>query len=245
MSLRNLIFFAVISAVILIFIFFPAARALLKGFIGIFIKDLATTPEGAEAIYREKIEEEQEKYNLASTTYNRAAGRLTMTRKRLEELKVKLNRTEAECETLVRNNKMDAAELKAEERDEVLGEIRRTESLVATYQANERDAKEAYEACEKSLRAIKKEAKEVVENMRVKEQIKESYDEMDELKRVKPRDRLIDDIREKNKDLDADVAGARAVHESKLSTRLQRAEAAAKAGSKNDYLEQLKKKYKK
>ena len=244
MSLSHLIFWATIIVIILIFIFFPGARALLKGFIGIFIKDLATTPDGAAAIYREKIEEEQDRYNTASTIYNRAAGKLSMARKHMEELQVKLKKVESECETLVKNNKMDAAALKAEERDEVLSEIRRTDTLIKTYVANERDAKEAYEACEKSLRDIKKEAKEVVDNMRVKEQIKESYEEMDDLKRVRPKDQLIDDIRDKNKDLNAEVEGARAVHESKLSTRLSRAEAEAKKSSSNDYLEQLKNKYK-
>ena len=31
----------------------------------VFIKDMATTPEGAEAIYAERINEAQDKYNKA------------------------------------------------------------------------------------------------------------------------------------------------------------------------------------
>ena len=50
----------IIGIVVIVFalmlILFPEFRALLKGVTRLFIKDMATTPEGAEAIYSEKID---------------------------------------------------------------------------------------------------------------------------------------------------------------------------------------------
>ncbi|MBQ6908164.1 MAG: hypothetical protein IJQ28_07280 [Clostridia bacterium] len=245
MALSNLIFICIVVGIILIFIFFADARSLLKGFIGIFIKDMATTPEGAEAIYRNKIEEAQEKYNIADDALKKASGRLSMARRDMEVLLERRKTVEGECEALVKNNKLEAAQLKCEERDEILEDIRRTQEKIRVYEINEVDAKEAFEAWEKKLRNLKRESKNVVENMRTKQQIKEAYDDMDELKKTTATDKLLEDIRDKNRDLDAMVEGSRKVHDSKLSTKLSRAEAEAKKVASNDYFESLKKKYNK
>ena len=245
MALSNLIFICIVVGIILIFIFFADARSLLKGFIGIFIKDMATTPEGAEAIYRNKIEEAQEKYNIADDALKKASGRLSMARRDMEVLLERRTTVEGECEALVKNNKLEAAQLKCEERDEILEDIRRTQEKIRVYEINEVDAKEAFEAWEKKLRNLKRESKNVVENMRTKQQIKEAYDDMDELKKTTATDKLLEDIRDKNRDLDAMVEGSRKVHDSKLSTKLSRAEAEAKKVASNDYFESLKKKYNK
>ena len=245
MSLSVSIFTFIAIAIVLIFICFPGARALLKGFIGIFIKDMATTPEGAEAIYRDKIEEAQEKYNIADDALKKISGRLSMAKRDMEMLLERKKKVEGECEALVKNNKLEAAQLKCEERDEILEDIRRTKEKIKVYEINEADAKEAFNAWEKKLRSLRKESKNVVENMRVKQQIKEAYDDMDELKKTTATDRLLDDIRDKNRDLDAIVEGSRKVHESKLSTKISKAEAEAKKVTSNDYFESLKKKYNK
>ena len=68
---------------------------------------------------------------------------------------------------------------------------------------------------------------------------------MDELKNVTATDKLLESVRDKNKDLDAVVEGSKAVHDNKMSTRLQKADAEAKKMQSNDYLESLKKKYNK
>ena len=49
MDLGKLIVILVIAVIILIFILFPEARTLFSGITRLFIKDMATTPEGAEA----------------------------------------------------------------------------------------------------------------------------------------------------------------------------------------------------
>ena len=65
MELYTLLIIIAVVLCILILILFPEARTLLSGFTRLFIKDMATTPEGAEAIYSEKIEQAQDAYNKA------------------------------------------------------------------------------------------------------------------------------------------------------------------------------------
>lgn len=245
MSLMHLIIGIAVFIFILLLVLFPEFRALLKGFARVFIKDMATTPEGAEAIYGEKIDEAQDAYSKADNAYRIAAGKLSNAKKDMETLRTRLTKVEAECETFVKNGKIDMAQLKSEEREEIISDIERLSQLIKAFDVATAQAKEAQEMCEKRLRKLKRESKEVVENMKVKNQLKEVYDDMDELKNVTATDKLLDSVREKNKDLDAVVEGSKVIHESRLSTRLQKAEAEAKKLQTNDYLESLKKKYNK
>ena len=225
MELSKLIFIVAVFIVVLIFILFPEARTLFSGFTRLFIKDMATTPEGAEAIYGEKINQAQDAYGKADNAYRIAAGKLSNAKKETENLKTKLHRVETECESLVKSGKIDLAQLKAEEREEIIADIKRHAELVKAYEDAANTAKEAQEMCEKNLRKV--------------------YDDMDELKNVTATDKLLDSVRDKNKDLDAVVEGAKVVHNNKMSTRLTKAEVEARKNNGNDYLEGLKKKYNK
>lgn len=243
MSLFNLLIIIAVVIFVLLLILFPEFRALLKGFLRIFIKDMATTPEGAEAIYSEKINDAEEAYEKADNALKVAAGKLSTSKKDMENLKARLSKVEAECETFVKNGKLDMAQLKAEEREEIISDINRCSELIKAYDAATTTAKEAHEMCERNLRKLKRESKEVVENMKVKNQLKEVYDDMDELKNVTATDKLLSSVREKNNDLNAIVEGSKVIHESKTSTKLQRAEAEARKLQSNDFLDSLKKKY--
>lgn len=245
MELSKLLIYIAIGLFVLLLILFPSFRTLLSGMFKVFVKDMATTPEGAEAIYGEKIDQAQESYNKASTAYRKATGKLETAKRDLEQLKAKLRKVETECETLVKGGQMGMAQLKAEEREEVLADIHRLQELIKAYTKAEVAAKEAYTMCEKNLRALKREKKEVVENMKVKRELNDVYEDMDELHAATATDKLLDSVRERNKDLNTLVEGSRVLHESKLSTRLQKADEEAKKLQSNDYLDSLMKKYNK
>lgn len=245
MSLTAIIIISVVVIFVALLIIFPEFRALFKGLTRVFIKDIATTPEGAEAIYGEKINDAQDAYNKADNALRVAAGKLSNAKRDLENLKTRQAKVESECESFVKNGKMDMAQLKAEEREEIMSDINRLTELVKAYEAATNTAKEAQEMCDKNLRKLKRESKDVVENMKVKQQLKEVYDDMDELKNVTATDKLLDSVREKNNNLNAVVEGSKVIHENRTSTKLQKAEAEAKKLQSNDYLDTLKKKYNK
>lgn len=245
MELSKLLVIIAVIVVILILILFPEARKLLMGWTRVFIKDMATTPEGAQAIYAEKINEAQDRYNVADNALRQAAGRLSNEEKKLESLSASLLEVEKQCEALVKAGKMDMAAIKSEQRGDIMSDIERSRKVIVAYKEAKSNAQEAQRACDMALRRLKKEAKEVVENMKVKAQLSEVYDSMDELKNVTATDKLLDSIKEKNEDLNASVAGARVIHESRTSTKVQRADEQAKNLQSDDYLESLKKKYSK
>ena len=168
MSLTALIIILAVVIFVALLIIFPEFRALFKGFTRVFIKDIATTPEGAEAIYSEKINNAQDAYNKADNALRVAAGKLSNAKRDLENLRARQSKVEAECESFVKNGKVDMAQLKAEEREEILSDINRLTELVKAYEAATNTAKEAQEICEKNLRKLKRESKEVVENMKTK-----------------------------------------------------------------------------
>lgn len=246
MSLETILCFGIIAIVVLAVIFFPSElKALFKGFLRIFIKDIATTPEGAEALFSEKIDEAQRSYNVASNAYKSASGKLSLAKRDMENLKARLTKVEAECESLVKNGKVDLAQLKAEEREEILADIKRHTTIITAYEDATKKAKAAQELCEKNLRTLKRESRETIENMKVKAELQNVYENMDELGNTTGTDKLLDAVREKNKELDAIVEGSRVAHDNKLSTRLQNVEREVHKLQSNDYLESLKKKYNK
>lgn len=230
---------------ILLLVLFPEFRKLFTGFTRVFIKDMATTPEGAAAIYEEKINEAQDKYNKADNALRTASGKLAIEQDKLKALEKKLHETETSCEALVKAGKLDHAQIKADERAEIVSDIERIKELIEAYTIAKNDAMEVHKACDANLRKLKKESREVVENMKVKAQLNEVYDSMDDLKNVTATDKLLDSIKEKNDNLNACVAGARVIHENRTSTKVQKANEQAKKLQSDDYLDSLVKKYNK
>lgn len=245
MELTKLLIIIGIALFFLVFALFPEFRALCLGWTRVFIKDMATTPEGAAAIYAEKIDEAQEAYSKADNALRMATGKLATEEERLAKLYKHLKDTEEKCEALVKSGKLELAQVKAEERADILSDIERSMKLIEAYKIAQKDTMEVHNACSANLRRLKKESKEVVENMRVKAQLNEVYDSVDDLKNVTATDKLLDSIKEKNDDLNASVAGARVIHENRTSTKVQRANEQAKKLQGDDYLNSLMKKYNK
>lgn len=245
MELTKLLIIIGVVLFVMLLILFPEFRKLCLGWTRLFIKDMATTPEGAEAIYAEKINEAQDKYNKADNALRVAAGKLEVEESRSKTLQKQLKDVEAKCEALVQAGKMEMAQVKAEERAEILSDIERSKKLIEAYSIAKKDAEEVHKACKANLNKLKRESREVVENMKVKAQLNEVYDSMDDLKNVTATDKLLDSIKEKNDDLNASVAGARVIHENRTSTKVQRANEEAKKLQSDDYLSSLKKKYNK
>ena len=245
MELTTLLIYLGIVVFVLLLILFPEFRKLVMGWTRVFIKDMATTPEGAAAIYAEKIDEAQDKYNKADNALRIASGKLATEEDKLKLLEKRLKDVENACETLVKNGKIESAQIKSEERSEILSDIERSKKLIEAYAIAKNDAMEVHKACKANLNKLKKESREVVENMKVKQQLNEVYDSMDDLKNVTATDKLLDSIKEKNEDLNASVAGARVIHENRTSTKVQRANEQAKKLQSDDYLASLMKKHNK
>lgn len=245
MKLSTLLVIIAVAVVVLVLIMFPEARVLLKGFTRLFIKDRATTVEGAQAVFDQQIDELQEVRDKADDALRVASGKRSMEKRKNDALRAKLNDLEKACEALVKAGNMEAASAKSEERTDTLTEIKNSDLRLKAYTEGENAARESFNMAERNLKDGKRKAKETIENMKTKQVMKEVYDQIDENRANSGTDKLVDAIMEKNQSLDEVVEGSRVVHNSKLSTRSAKADEAAQKAQGDAYLESLKKKYNK
>ena len=133
MTLAQMIVLILVVIFILLLILFPDFRKLCMGWTRLFIKDMATTPEGAEAIYEEKIEEAQNNYNKADNALRVATGRYNNTQDELKHLRTQLTQIEKACEALVQKGDIDNAKIKVEQREAVISDISRKEELLKAF----------------------------------------------------------------------------------------------------------------
>ena len=100
MTLVKLLFGLIVITAGLIFILFPQSRVLLKAFMGLFFDNVAATPEGAAAIYAEKIEQATEIYNNAKVANEKAKGKYKVTFDEIEQLQKAAEECERKCNKL-------------------------------------------------------------------------------------------------------------------------------------------------
>ena len=156
MTLGAVLGIAALCVVGLVFIMFPEARSLGRGFLRLFVQDMASTPEGARAIYTEKIEELQQTYNEASDSYRMVTGEYEQSKKELQSLQKKLQQVELQCEALMRMGNEEGAIVKAQERQEILEDIQHTGDMMDKYEQAMNEAKEISSTCEQQLIQMKR-----------------------------------------------------------------------------------------
>lgn len=237
--LTKVIITAVIFFFILILVMFPEARALFKGFGRLFVKNLAETPEGAEAIYMEKINELTESYNKADNAFRSAAGKYEQAKKELQRLQAAKERCENACKMYVAKNQIEEAKFKAQEREEILSSYNKTFELMKQYEAATEKAKQVHQMCEDQLRKMKQEKEEVVRSIEEKQNLAKLYDNLDDLKMTSGVDKMLDAVRERDKELSEIVAGAEVVHNSKTSTKRAMLEKQDQLNSADEFLQSL------
>lgn len=244
-SLTTLLIILAVVIFVAILIFFPKSRTLFKGLVGLFIEDVAKTPEGAAAVYSEAIEKAQDEYNKANDTLMKIAGQLNTAQKELESCKIELKRVEESCENFAKNQMWDKVEIYSLKREELADDLVNKETIVKQLTPLVEEAKVINNHCEQKLTALKKEKVKVINDLKMNKQLKEMYDDMDELKNITSSDKLLETVKEGVKETREQAVGARTVHNNKTTTKLKAADDEAKKLSSMSYAESLKKKYQK
>lgn len=237
----------VFAVIILALVLFPEVRKKLKvlvgGFLNLFVEDAAKTPEGAEAVFTQAIEELREKYNRADSTLNKLAGELKHAEDDALMLENKIKAVEGTCERLAKSGNMKEAGVYAEQRSELLTELDQKRECIERLKPMVDDATQIHDALGKKLRETQRKKKEIINGMRMNDQLKDILGDLDELKKDTATKKLLDSVMEGSSDLKKEVDGARIVHENRTSTKVERAEQKAKQVANDEYLESLKKKY--
>lgn len=220
-------------------------RFLAKGFLNIFFEDTVKTAKGADAVFAQAIEEEQEKYNKASNVYNSISGKLQKAKEQLEKSKQELATVEKACEKFVARGDMNNAALYAEKREEILIDKDFYEKEILKLTPMEKEAKFIFENVEKNLKKLKKDRALTIKKMELNQQSEEVYNDLDELKNIRASSKLLETIKNEVESGDERVAGARTVYNNRTSTKMAKAEVEMRKIQTNDYLEELKRKHNK
>lgn len=243
MTLGAVLGIAALGVAGLIFIMFPEARSLGKGFLRLFVQDMASTPEGAKAIYSEKIEELQQTYNEASDSYRMVTGEYEHSKKELQSLQQRLKQVESQCEALMKMGNEEGAIVKAQERQEILEDIQRVGDMMDKYEQAMNEAKTISSTCEQQLLQMKKEMKDTIQEMQDNKRISEVYQRMDKLRNTTGTDKMIAAIHEKNENLAKMASGSKAVYQNSTAAKSIKVEKDVRKLESQAYLDSLRSKY--
>jgi chromosome segregation ATPase len=218
-------------------------RVLVKGFLGVFVEDLAKTPEGAEAVYNEAIEKKQSEYVKANDTLMRIAGQMDTVKRNLAAAQNSLKEIESKCERFAQSGQFDKVALYSEDRDSLIEEVKSLQEMIKGLEPALADAQMINNHKETELTKLKRDKKQVIEELKRNKQLKEVYDSMDELKKSAHVDKLLDAVKEGAKETREMAVGARTLHNNKVSTQVSLADAEDRKNRSNAYVEELKAKY--
>lgn len=228
-------------------VLFPEFRnklvVLIRGGLNLFVEDRAKTPEGAEAVFTQAINEAEEQYAKASTTFNKLYGRKQRLQEDVAKLDIEIKKAEDACDALARKNDVNNARIYSERRAELLSERKMKQAAIEKLTPMVEDAKQIHDEYGKKLRNLKRKKNETINQMKMNVQMKDLLGDLDELRKDSATDKMLDAVMTGSNDLMEEVSGARAVHENKASTKIARAEQKAAQAQSDEYLESLLKKY--
>lgn len=244
MSLTGALIIGGITLVGIILVVVPESRVLFRGFMTLFVENKAKTPEGAEMVYTEAIRIQQEKYNEASNVYQTLVGKKATLDKKMKELEDDIAQAEKKCIYFVKTDNEAQAKLFSQMRMEKISEYQVYERQMTQLAERVVEAKEVTKSCEKQLKELMRRKSMDVAQLKLDTQLAESYDALDELKRTTSTDKLLGIVKEGVEERHEKAVGARAVYESKASTRIARADKDFESLAADTYLENLKKQIK-
>lgn len=241
------IIWIVLGLLVAALILFPELRkkitVLARGWLNLFVEDRAKTPEGAAAVFTQAINEAEEQYAKASSTYNKLYGRKQRLQEEIAKLDIEIKKSEEACEALAKKGDVNNARIYAEHRAELMSEKKMKVAAIERLTPMVEDAKQIHEEYGKKLRNLKRKKNETVNQMKMNVQMKDLLGDLDELRKDSATDKMLDAVMTGSNDLMEEVNGARAVHENKASTKIARAEQKAAQAQSDEYLDDLLKKY--
>ena len=246
-SLVKMILGGLVIIAVLALIIFPGFRGRLMtlcgGFLNLFVEDMAKTPEGAEAIYQQAIDELTNEYSRADDVYKRLCGEQASLKRKIEVFKTRLADVEAKCESLARAQRFEDAKVMASQRSELLDDLDGHTRLLAELNPRVEEARRIHTMYQNKLSDLKREKTRKINELKLHGTMKSLHDNLDELKNTSDIDKLLSAVRDHSDELRKEATGAAIVHENRTSTKVQRAEERARAERDDQYINQLMSRY--
>lgn len=232
---------------LLALIMFPEVRkkcsVLIRGAANVFVEDRAKTPEGANAIYTQAINEAEEQYRDTKEIYYRLSGRKKRVETEIADIKEKIKQAEIRVEAFARKGDRENAKLYADQIVQLKSTLKSKEQALVNLTPSVDRAKQAYEASAKKVTSLKAQKQDVISQMETNRMTKQLMDDLDDVCKNNATDKMLDAVREGAGILQEESNGAVAAHEAKVSTRIANAERAAEEAESEAYLDAIMKKY--
>ena len=247
MSLLQIILIAGGALLLLALIMFPEVRkkgaVLIRGAANVFVEDRAKTPEGANAIYTQAINEAEEQYTETKGIYHRLSGRKKRVESEIADIKERIRRAELRVESFARKGDRENAKLYADQVVQFKATMKSKEQALANLIPSVDRAKQAFEASAKKVNSLKAQKQDVISQMETNRMTKQLMDDLDDVCKNNATDKMLNAVREGAGILQEESDGAVAAHEAKVSTRIANAERAAEEAESEAYLDEIMKKY--
>lgn len=235
------------ALILLALIMFPEVRkkglVFFRGAANVFVEDRAKTPEGANAIYTQAINEAEERYQNTKEIYHRLSGRQKRIESEIAKHKEELKSAEVRVEGFARRGDRDNAKLYAEQVMQIKTTIKSKEQALATLIPSVEKAKQAYDISSKKVASLKAQKQNVISQMETNRMTKELMDDLDDVYKNSATDKMLDAVLEGAGILQEQSSGAVAAYEAKTSTRIAKAEKLAEEAESEAYLDEIMKKY--
>lgn len=240
-----IILLAIVVVIVVIMALTDKGRFMLKAMYNSLFFDAAKTPKGAEKIYQQAIEEAKEKFSKASDNLMKVAGLLNKAETELKNSLKSQEEIKSNMEYYAKLKQFDKVDLYGEELFSIEESIVLYKEQVQKYSLMKKEAETLANMFEQQLSKLKREKQATIRQLEMNIQTKEMYDDLDELKSTKGSQKMLDAVKEGLSETSDVAAGARIVHNSKHSTKIQQANMESRKHSSSSYAEELKKKYNK
>lgn len=223
----------------LLFLTTKKGRALLGGFIHLFIEDTAKTPKGAEAIYTKAIEEQQTKYAKASDNYKKITGSLHTAMNKRKEFERVIQDCERRCVELMKIGNREDARIYADRKIQAENSIKVYDKQIETYTKMSEQAKEIVEHTENEIYKLKNEKEIVVRSLELNVNAKSMYDDLDDLRKSTGARQLLDSVKEGLEEAEGLAYGSKLLYDNKIENRMRAVDKKIESAEVEDYLDSL------
>lgn len=235
----------IIAALAVLCLIFPTKIGVfLRGIYNMFFEDISKTPEGAEIVYNEALNEKKTLYTKASDVLNTVGGKLKGAKERLADHERRLSAVELKCEMAAKAKQEENLRLFAQQRKDVLEDIALEKKAINELEPMYKDATEACTLLQNSIRDLEREKTRVVNELKLHGDLKKVYAGFDSLRNDSKIQELLNAAREGNKETKEESWGAKDVHENRMETKIAKAEASAADAQVDDYISSLRDKFK-
>lgn len=226
-------------------ILFPSFRkqfgSMVGGFLQVFVQNTAKTPEGAKAIYAQRIDEATDQYNEACNTLRDLTGKLKTIQDQFAASQKRAEDYDKRAKAAMSRGDEESATIFARNLQEEMDAMENLSQQYAKMRPAVEEMKNIKEKLENQLAALKRESKDVVSEMQANEQISAAYDSVGKFRSVTGTDKMLNATRDGLQESREKAAGAKVLYQSSRDGKLDKANAKTADYKVNDYLESLKK----